>query len=60
VEPIGLIAGSEMSLSAEDGAMVVKPATLAPLNLDALLAGVRADHLHTSVDTGEAVGLEIV
>lgn len=60
VEQIGLGAGSEVSLRAEDGAIVVRPASLAPLNLDALLAGVKAENLHTSVDTGEAVGLEIV
>ena len=60
VDPIGLDAASELSLSAEHGAMVMKPASPAPLNLDDLLAGVRADHLHTSIDTGEAVGLEIV
>jgi len=40
--------------------MVVKPASPAPLNLDDLLADVRADHLHTSIDTGQAVVLEIV
>ncbi|QPN64281.1 hypothetical protein [Synechococcus sp. CBW1004] len=60
MEQIGLGAGSEVSLRAEDGAIVVRPASLAPLNLDALLAGVKAENLHTSVDTGEAVGLEIV
>jgi len=58
-EQIGLGAGSEVSLSAEDGAMVVKPASPAPLNLDDLQAGVTTDNLHGSIDTGEAVGREI-
>ena len=58
-EQIGLGAGSEVSLSAEDGAMVMKPASPAPLNLEDLLAGVTAENLHTSIDTGHAAGLEI-
>jgi antitoxin MazE len=58
-EQVGLAAGSEVNLSAEDGAMVVKPASPTPLNLDDLLAGVTADNLHRSIDTGEAIGLEI-
>jgi antitoxin component of MazEF toxin-antitoxin module len=38
----------------------VMPAFPARLNLDDLLAGVTADNIHSSVDTGDAVGLEIV
>lgn len=59
-EQIGLGAGSEVSLSAKDGELVVMPAFPARLNLDDLLAGVTADNIHSSVDTGDAVGLEIV
>lgn len=59
-EEIGLGAGSEVSLSAKDGELVVKPTIPARLNLDNLLAGVTANNLHSSVDTGDAVGLEII
>ena len=57
-EQIGLGAGTEVSLSAKDGELVVKPAVAARLNLDDLLAGVTTDNLHSPVDTGDAVGLE--
>lgn len=57
-EQIGLGAGTEVSLIAKDGELVVKPALPTRLNLDDLLEGVTADNLHSSVDTGEAVGLE--
>lgn len=59
-EEIGLGAGSEVSLSAKDGELVVKPTIPARLNLDNLLAGVTANNLHSSVDTGDIVGLEII
>jgi antitoxin MazE len=52
-------AGTEVSLCAKDGELVVKPARPTRLNLDDLLAGVTAENLHSSVETGEAVGLEI-
>jgi antitoxin MazE len=58
-EQIGLGAGTEVSLSAKDGELVVKPALPKRLNLEDLLAGVTDENLHSSVDTGEAVGLEI-
>lgn len=58
-EQIGLGAGTEVSLSAKDGELVVKPALPTRLSLDDLLAGVTDENLHSSVDTGEAFGLEI-
>ncbi|KEF42173.1 MAG: hypothetical protein ER33_07385 [Cyanobium sp. CACIAM 14] len=58
-DQIGLDAGTEVSLSAKAGALIVKPALPARLNLDDLLAGVTSDNIHSAVDTGEAVGLEI-
>jgi len=57
-EQIGLGAGTEVSLSVKNGELVVKPAVIARLNLDDLLAGVTTDNLHLPVDTGDAVGLE--
>ena len=58
-EEIGLGAGAEVSLAAKDGALVVKPTLAHRLHLDDLLAAVTADNLHSPVDTGEPVGLEI-
>ena len=59
-EQIGLGAGTEVSLSAKDGDLIVKPAQPTRLSLDVLLAGVTAENLYSSVDTGEPVGAEIV
>lgn len=58
-EQIGLGAGTEVSLSAKDGELVVKPALPTRLSLDELMAGVTDSNLHSSVDTGSAVGAEI-
>jgi len=58
-EQIGLGAGTEVSLSAKDGDLIVKPAQPTRLSLDVLLAGVTAENLQSSVDTGEPVGAEI-
>jgi antitoxin MazE len=57
-EQIGLGAGTEVSLSAKDGQLVVKPALPTRLSLDELLARVSDNNLHSSVDTGSAVGAE--
>lgn len=58
-EQIGLGPGSAVSLSAKDGELVVKPALPTRLSLDELLAEVSDSNLHSSVDTGSAVGTEI-
>ena len=57
-EEVGLGAGTEVSLSAKDGELVVKPSVPARLSLDDLLAEVSAENLHSSIDTGSAVGAE--
>jgi antitoxin component of MazEF toxin-antitoxin module len=54
-EQIGLTSGSELSQSAKDGELLVKPAIPAPLNLQVLLAGVTADNLHSFADSCDAV-----
>jgi len=59
-EEVGLGAGSEVSLSAKDGELVVKPSIPARICLDDLLAEVSEENLHSSIDTGAAVGAEIV
>jgi len=58
-EEVGLGAGSEVSLSAKDGELVVKPSVPARLSLDDLLPEVSEENLHSSIDTGSAVGAEI-
>ena len=58
-EQIGLGAGTEVSLSAKDGQLLVKPVLPTRLSLDELMAGVSDENLHSSVDTGLAIGAEI-
>jgi antitoxin MazE len=58
-EQIGLGAGTAVSLSAKDGELLVKPARPTRLSLDELLAEVSDSNLHSSVETGSAVGAEI-
>ena len=58
-EEVGLGAGTEVSLSAKDGEIVVTPLFPARLSLDDLLAEVSEENLHSSIDTGSAVGAEI-
>jgi antitoxin MazE len=58
-EEVGLGAGTEVSLTAKDGELVVKPALPTRLILDELLSGVSESNIHSFVDTGSAVGAEI-
>jgi antitoxin MazE len=58
-EEVGLGAGTEVSLSAKDGELVVKPSVPARLSLDELLAEVSEKNLHSSIDAGSPVGAEI-
>ena len=58
-EQIGLGAGTAVSLSAKDGELLVKPELPTRLSLDELLAEVSDSNLHSSVETGSAVGAEI-
>jgi antitoxin component of MazEF toxin-antitoxin module len=58
-EQIGRGAGTAVSLSAKDGELLVKPARPTRLSLDELLAEVSDSNLHSSVETGSAVGAEI-
>ena len=57
-EEVGLGAGTEVSLTAKDGELVLRPAVPSRLRLADLLAGVTPDNIHASVDTGDAVGAE--
>ncbi len=58
-EEVGIGAGTEVSLSAKDGELVVTPSFPACLSLEGLLAEVSEENLHSSIDTGSAVGAEI-
>jgi antitoxin MazE len=51
--------GSEVEISLEDGRLVVTPVPEQKFSLEALLAKVTADNLHTQVDTGSAEWVEV-
>lgn len=55
---VGLEAGTEVSLSAKDGVLVLRPSVPTRLRLADLLADVTPENIHTSIDTGDAVGAE--
>lgn len=57
-EEVGLAAGTEVSLSAREGELVLKPSVPSRLRLADLLADVTSDNIHASIDTGDAVGAE--
>jgi antitoxin MazE len=57
-EEVGLGAGSEVSLTAKDGELVLRPSLPTRLRLSDLLAGITPENIHTSMDTGDAVGIE--
>jgi antitoxin MazE len=59
-EEVGLGAGTEVSLTAKDGELVVKLSLPTHLSLDDLLAGISESNIHSFVDTGSAVGGEII
>jgi len=51
-------AGSEVSLTAKDGELVLRPSVPSLLRLEDLLAGVTPENIHACIDTGDAVGAE--
>ena len=55
---MGLEAGTEVSLTSEDGELVLRPSVPNRLRLADLLAGVTPENIHESVETGNAVGAE--
>ena len=57
-EEVGLGAGTEVSLTAKDGELVLRPAVPIRLRLADLLAGVTHENMHASIDTGDVVGSE--
>ena len=57
-DEVGLGAGTEVSLTAKDGELVLRPSLTSRLRLADLLAGITPENIHASVDTGDAVGSE--
>jgi antitoxin MazE len=58
-EEVGVGPGSEVSLSVLEGELIVKPVFPARFKLDDLLAAITPENIHSAVDIGEAVGVEI-
>ena len=57
-DEVGLGPGTEVSLTAKDGELVLRPSVPSRLKLGDLLAGVTPENIHTYVDTGDALGAE--
>ena len=57
-EEVGLGAGTEVSLTAQDGELVLRPSVPSRFSLADLLAGITAENIHASIDAGDAVGDE--
>ena len=57
-EEVGLGAGTEVSLTAKDGELVLRPSVPTRLRLQDLLAGITPENIHASIDTGNALGAE--
>lgn len=55
-DEVGLGVGTEVSLTAKDGELILKPSLPSRLRLADLLAGITPENIHASVDTGDAVG----
>ena len=57
-EEVGLGAGTEVSLTAKDGELVLRPSVPSRLRLADLLADVTPENIHACIDTGDTVGAE--
>ena len=57
-EEVGLGAGTEVSLTAKDGELVLRPSVPTRLRLPDLLGGITPENIHASIDTGDALGAE--
>ena len=55
---MGLGAGTEVSLIAKDGELILRPSLPTRPRLSDLLAGITPENIHASIDTGAAVGTE--
>jgi antitoxin MazE len=50
--------GSKVSISVENGNLIIKPKTRRRYSLDELVKEITPENLHTEIDTGVAVGNE--
>jgi antitoxin MazE len=57
-EEVGLGAGTEVSLTAKDGELVLRPSVPTRLRLPDLLARITPENIHASIDSGDALGAE--
>ena len=57
-EEVGFGAGTEVSLTAKDGELVLRPFVPSRLRLADLLADVTPENIHACIDTGDSVGAE--
>lgn len=57
-EEVGLYEDSPVRLSVEEGRLIVLPIDESRYTLEALLAQVTPENLHSEVDTGEPIGGE--
>lgn len=58
IRETGLEFNTAIEMKVEDGKLVIQRSDEAP-TLELLLAEVTKDNLHTAVDTGEAIGIEV-
>jgi antitoxin MazE len=58
IRETGLEYNTAIEMKVEDGKLVIQRSDEAP-TLESLLAEVTKDNLHTAVDTGEAIGIEV-
>lgn len=56
----GLEVGSPVAISVIGGCLIVEPVKEGQYRLDALLAGVTPENLHSAVDSSKPVGKEII
>ena len=54
-----LQSGTVVNLTTIDGKLIVKPVDERKHTLESLLKGVSKDNIHSEIDTGHSVGLEI-
>ena len=59
IKEVGLEYRAGIELSLEDGKLIIKPAPEDAPTLEELLANVKPENLHTSVDKGEPIGNEV-
>ena len=55
----GLVPGSQVELSVDEGRLVVEPVAVASYALEELLAGITEGNRHDGVELGPAVGNEV-